>query len=230
MNTVPNPALERVKRIIRELQAKTTENGCTEAEAMAAAQKMGELLEKHDLEMDEVGLKRETADCKKQVMRAADNYAGSLCTAIGRLCDLIVWRTGEGNFTFFGTPHDLLVGEYLYEVCSEAMDYGWSEYMQVHGYSMKKRQSYRMGFANRAGTRLMELREARKRAATGNSLVVVKDQLVKSEFDKLGMNLRKAAPQQIADTQAYLQGVAAGERVNLNNPLGGPSQNGAQIR
>ena len=139
-----NPALDRVKRIIRELQAKTTENGCTEAEAMAAAAKMGELLQKHDLEMDEVGLKQETADCTKKQMFAADDYAGSLCTSIANLCDLIVWVSKPGCFTFFGTPHDLLIAEYLYEVCAEAMDHGWSEFMKTEGYSMKKRQSFRM--------------------------------------------------------------------------------------
>lgn len=221
--------LERVKRIIRELQKKTIDNGCTEEEALAAAKLMGDLMQKHDLEMDEVGLKEETAQCKKNVVRAVDDFASSIVVGIGNFCTLKVWRSAPGEFTFFGTPHDLEIGKYLYEIISEAMDYGWSEYSELVGYSMKKRASYRMGFAHRVCERLRELKEERNRAVTGTALVVLKDQLVTEEFAKLNMRLDKARPQMAGDSSAYYSGVSAGSKVNLNNPLTGGNRT-TQIR
>ena len=52
---------ERVTVIIRNLANKTVEKGCTEAEALSAARKVGELLKVYNLTMDEVFI--EQADC-----------------------------------------------------------------------------------------------------------------------------------------------------------------------
>ncbi|RYJ03496.1 MAG: DUF2786 domain-containing protein, partial [Acetobacteraceae bacterium] len=51
--------LAKVKARIRALAAKTVERGCSEAEAMAAAAKVGELLEVYGLSMSEVELREE---------------------------------------------------------------------------------------------------------------------------------------------------------------------------
>lgn len=227
-------SLDRVKRIIRELQQKTIENGCTEEEALAAAEKVGAMLQEHDLEMDDVGIRMEAAGAKKQQVFAADDYAGSICVGISSLCDLKVWVSDPGVFTFFGTDHDLSLGVYLYEICAEAMDIDWAKYMELYGYSLKKRASFRMGFAHRVCDRLREIKEARKAAqmkmSTATGLVVLKDQLVQNEFDKLGMKLRKSAPQRAADRGAYASGQASGERMNLNNPIGDGTRGSAQVR
>ena len=48
MNQTKDPeALDRLKTRIQGLRAKTIANGCTEAEAMLAAAKVAELLERH---------------------------------------------------------------------------------------------------------------------------------------------------------------------------------------
>jgi len=227
-------ATDRVKRIIRELQQKTEDNGCTEKEALAAAKKVGELLSAHDLEMDDIGVREEAAGAKKQVMRAADDYAGTICVGIASLCDLIVWKSGHGEFSFFGTDHDLALGCYLYEVCAEAMDIDWAKYMEMEGYSMKKRASFRMGFAHRITERLREIKAERKarqmKMSTSTALVAVKDQLVEAEFAKTGIRLTKGTRQNVADMNAYSHGRAAGERMNLNNPIGDGTHGGAQLR
>lgn len=226
-------ASERVKRIIRALQEKTEDRGCSEEEALAAAKKVGELLSEHDLEMDDIGVRAESADASKQIMRAADDFAGSICVGIASLCDLVVWKSGHGEFSFFGTEHDLALGCYLYEVCAEAMDIDWAKYMEVHGYSMKKRASFRMGFAGRITERLREIKAERKAAqmkmSSATDLVVLKDQLVKAEFNKLGIKLHKGAKKTIADMNAYTHGRAAGDRLNLNNPIGDGTHRGAQL-
>lgn len=231
--------LERVKRIIRELQQKTEAQGCTEEEALAAAAKMGELLEKYDLEIDEIGIREDASKCRKNEVYAADSYAGTLVSGIRNFCGVIAYQHhGEGHagrYVFFGTPHDLEIALFLYEVCSEAMDYDWAQYMERHGYSMKKRMSFRAGFSHRVYDRLMQMKEerdARMRAQTGTALMVLKDQLVTEEFRKqLGIKLVKVRGGNVsADRHAYQEGMNAGGRVNLNSPITGGSGDTERLR
>jgi hypothetical protein len=226
--------LERVKRVIRALQAKTEENGCSEEEAMSAAAKMGQLLEEHNLNIDEVGVREDAAQCRKNEVFAADDFAGTIVVGIKHFCGIIAYTVGgeghAGKYVFFGTPHDLEIAMYLYEVCAEAMDYDWQTFMDKHGYSMKKRMSFRAGFAHRVYDRLMEMkrqRDDRLRAKTGTALMVLKDQLVTEEFTRqLGIKLVKvkSGRNQAADRNAYYEGMSAGGRVNLNNPIGDASE------
>jgi hypothetical protein len=51
--------LSRVKARIKALAEKTVSNGCTEAEAMAAADMVGRLLERYALSMEEIGIARD---------------------------------------------------------------------------------------------------------------------------------------------------------------------------
>lgn len=229
---------ERILRILRELQKRTTEAGCTEAEALAAAEKMGRLMEEHDIEVGEIGMREEASGATKRKLFAADDYAGVLITGLKHFCSLIAYidrneLSVAACYVIFGMEHDLEIATYLYEICSEAMEEEWVRYMDVHGYSMKKRQSFRMGFSSRVYRRLLDMkaeRDARTYQKTGTSLVVVKDAIVKSEFEKLGIKLGKGKAQQAADAGAYYSGQAAGERVNLNNPLTGGVGKEAALR
>lgn len=230
-------ALDRIKRIIQQLQEKTESNGCTEAEAMAAAQKMGELLEQYNLSLDEVGLREDVGQCKENEVYAPDDYAGVLVVGIKHFCTLMCYKKpGDGHagkYVFFGTPHDLEIALFLYEVCAEAMEHDWAMYMERAGYSMKKRMSFRAGFSNRVYERLMEMKKQRDaaRASSCRDLIVLKDQLVTEEWAKRGIRLQKArGGSYAADGDAYLAGQRSGGRVNLNNPLGGGSGSHDQLR
>lgn len=237
MSVRMDESLDRVKRLIQALRDKTTANGCTEEEAMSAAAKLGELLEKHNLSMDDVGVREEASKCRKNEVYAADDFAGTLVVGIAHFCEIVTYRVTNdghaGKYVFFGTPHDLEIALYLYEVCAEAMEYDWSEYMEHNGYSMKKRASFRAGFASRVYRRLMDMKAERdaRNASTCRDLVVLKDQLVREEFAKSGVKLVKSrGGTTVADPNAYRAGHAAGGRVNLNSPLSGGSGSTGQIR
>ncbi len=231
--------LERVKRVIRALQAKTEDNGCSEEEAMSAAAKLGQLLEDYDLQIDEVGVREDAAACVKNEVFAADDFAGTIVVGLKHFCSIIAYRVhGEGHagkYVFFGVPHDVEIALYLYEVCAEAMEHDWSEFMEVHGYSMKKRASFRAGFAHRVYERLIQMkreRDERNRKATGTALMVLKDQLVTQEFARqVGVKLVKGrASGGASDPNAYRAGMSSGGRVNLNNPLGNPAGGDPALR
>lgn len=239
MTDYTDKELERVKRVIRALQDKTEENGCSESEALAAAAKLGALLEEYNLNIDEVGIRQDAAACKKNEVFAADDYAGTLVVGIKHFCGIIAYTvSGEGHagkYVFFGTPHDLEIALYLYEVCAEAMEYDWAGYMSKYGYSLKKRASFRAGFAHRVYDRLMEMkreRDDRMRAATGTALMVLKDQLVTQEFQRqIGIKLvKRRASGGAADPDAYRHGFARGGAVNLSNPLGDPTTSVDRLR
>ena len=224
-------AKERATRLIRELQKKTEENGCSEAEALSAAEKIGQLMEEHDIDLGEIGIKEEGVKATQVRVFAADDYAGTLVTGIKRFCSLIAYldtnyRGAAACYVLFGLPHDLELATYLYEICCEAMDEDWARFMERNGYSIAKRQSFRLGFATRVYERLKLMKEERDQRTyvkTGTALVVVKDAVVKQEFDKLGISLRKTGPRVARDNHAFAQGHAAGGRLNLNNPIGSRS-------
>jgi hypothetical protein len=222
--------LERAKRIIRGLLDRTEDNGCTEAEAMANADKVSELLAVYELSLTDV-IARDTSDMVRREVYSADSSAGSVITGIGRLCSLTVYhdngsRGSVTTYVMFGHAPDVELGVYLYEVVCEAMDHDQQKDAEKHGYSKKRRESFRMGFAGRVATRLTQMREARDaarqaqvRMSGGTDLMVIKDQIVTQEFEKTGIKLKSRGKRTVHDTAAYGRGHAEGSKVNLNNPL-----------
>jgi hypothetical protein len=57
-------ALDRLKTRIQGLRSKTTDNGCTEAEALLAAAKVAELLGQYDLSLTDVEIR--DAPCEQR--------------------------------------------------------------------------------------------------------------------------------------------------------------------
>ena len=51
---IVHAALDRLKTRIQGLRSKTTNNGCTEAEALLATAKVAELLDRYDLSLTEI--------------------------------------------------------------------------------------------------------------------------------------------------------------------------------
>ena len=90
--------LTRVKARIKALAEKTVSNGCTEAEAMAAAEMVGRLLERYALSMEEIDV-REDHCVRVEVpiggrrRRPIDGCVPS----IARFCDCKVWISRDDD-------------------------------------------------------------------------------------------------------------------------------------
>lgn len=68
----PDPAaLDRLKTRIQGLRSKTTDNGCTEAEALLAAGKVAELLDRYDLSLTDVEIRDAGSASTKPTTRSA---------------------------------------------------------------------------------------------------------------------------------------------------------------
>ncbi len=90
--------LARVKQRIRALTERTVERGCTEAEALAAAEMVGRLLERYALSMDEVDLR--AAACVVVRVPAGGRRRRPVDTcvpAIARFCGCKVWLEREDD-------------------------------------------------------------------------------------------------------------------------------------
>lgn len=221
-----DPELERVKRIVRSMLERTQDNGCSEAEALLAAEKVGQLMEQYELKLTDI-MVRETK-CVQREVYAADRHAQSIISGCGVLCTLKTYHKGGQTvttFILFGHPHDVELAIYLYEVCAEALDNDYAADQKIHGYSVAKRNSFRQGFAERIYSRMSQLRDKRdaeRRARMPTSgctdLVVLKNQLVTQEFDALGVKL-VYTEKKVADERAFRRGLVAGDSVNLNSPL-----------
>lgn len=231
--------LERVKARIRALASRTVERGCSEAEALAAAQKVGELLEVYGLSMSEVELRQE-ACVQRQVTFAGPRVQALrlIFLSIIGLTETKGWTSGRYNFVVFGLEPDVLMADYLLHVAAGAVDHEEAVFRASPAYQRSRAtpqsrlRSFRYGFAERVCQRIDELaahrrateETARTPATTGTSLVLVKERLIEEGFRGLGVRLRTSyASRTVRDRSAFRHGVEAGDRMNLERPVrGGP--------
>ncbi len=228
--------LERVKARIRALAARTVDRGCSEAEAIAAAQKIGELLEIYGLTMSEVELRQETCIQRQVVFTGPRLQAlGTIFLPIIELTETKGWMVGRNTFVFYGLEPDVLMAEYLLHVVAQAVDHEEAAYRTSEAYRagratpQNRLRSFRYGFAERVSKRIAHLAAHRRAAeeaartptASGTALVLVKRRIIAEGFRELGIRLRTSyTTRTVRDGTAYRNGMEAGGRVNLERPVG----------
>jgi hypothetical protein len=232
---------DKILEKIRALMLKTVENGASESEAVAAAQKVTELLEKYNLMMSEVEIdESECAQIAFTVGRGkahpVSHLAGSIADLTGTKAVIMSYRNPHRkDMVFFGFEKDIEVAHYISELIYNAMESEFKafkktevyKYSQGHGKS--KRQSFMMGMVIRLIQRMYEMCERREQEraqraqqATGTDLIVLKNQVVDEEFAKLTeqMNMKKTYHKpKIKAEHALHAGIAAGDKVQLNEGL-----------
>jgi hypothetical protein len=241
--------LSRVKARIKALTEKTVANGCTEAEALSAAEMVGRLLERYALSMDEIEVR--SARCVQVEVELGSRRRGpteGAIPAIARFCDCKVWlvpahraaadaaqpRPGI-RYIFFGFETDTALAAYLFAVISRAISTETVVFKLVNPRlkSVRLRQatsSFQHGLVARVAARLdimHEEREALVRAqrVTGTALIVVKHRVVEDAFREIKVRLiSMSALGPRVSTKAYQAGWAAGDRVNLSRPVRGDGQ------
>ena len=119
-------ALDRLKTRIQGLRSKTTDNGCTEAEALLAAAKVAELLDRYDLSLTDVEIRDAACEQREYETHRKKRVPIDGCIgAIANFCDCRVWREknqlGDARYVFFGLRSDIEVAHYLTEVIDNAV-------------------------------------------------------------------------------------------------------------
>src|SRR5205085_10285694 len=109
---------------LRALRAKTVENGCTEGEAMAAAEKVEQLLAQYAVSRDELDQKtfQEAASTRanfKRDMRLRHKSIWLAVQNIAEMCECKAWWPNEtGGLTgtdvvYYGEEQDVEMAVYL---------------------------------------------------------------------------------------------------------------------
>lgn len=178
-----NKELAKIKARIKALTEKTVDAGCTEEEALAAAEKVGELLSQYSLTMDEIDVRE--AKCVTVTFstgEAKTHPIGWCCVSLASFADCKVWhsrdkgsfeqtgrwsdskyRRGDVVFKFFGQESDIDCVRYLFRVIFEAMETEVFKYKSTPHYRQSSTRrsashSFLQGMASRISDRLWNMK------------------------------------------------------------------------
>jgi len=225
--------LARVIERIQALRAKTVEQGCTEQEALAAARKIAELLERYGLSLSEIDMRRQTCDAvgvetERKRRGALDNCV----PPIANFCDCKAWgeKTAAGTirYVFFGLPADVEAAHSLYDLiaCAFETETGTFKTNTLYrempsGERRNAVNSFQIGLAAGINGKLDHLKTERQAAilkSSGRDLVPLKTSVVDDELAKLGLSFHTQGKRQgrLVLAEAYEAGQIAGSQLEIN--------------
>jgi hypothetical protein len=229
---------DKLRNRIEGLRAKTIANGCTEGEALAAAAKVAELLDRYDLSLTDIEIR--AAPCERRAYETHRKKRIPLddcISAIAEFCDCKVWReknaAGEGSYVFFGLRSDVEAAHYLTELIDGAVRSELGRYKTSAEYGRFRHQdrhmanaSFALGMVASIADKLAAIKAARDAVnnGTGRGLVVLKGAVVATEFEKLGLGLRTVhRPSRMVSPDAYDAGGVAGTSLAIGSAIRGKS-------
>src|SRR6202521_3487171 len=220
--------LDRLVQRIRALRAKTVEQGCTEQEALTAAEKVAELLDRYGLNLSELDLRKQS--CEGIGVETDRKRRGPIDDCMGTIAaffDCRVWCEASADATlryiFFGLPADVQASVYLHDLIALAFATETSAFQATEIYrsthSSRRRSatnSFQVGLARGIIRKLDTLRQARDVAGgstNGRALAPIKESIIDEEMDRLGLNFRhRSAVRRMVLPAAFSAGQEAGER------------------
>ena len=197
--------LDKLIGRIQALRAKTVEQGCTEQEALAAAAKVAELLDRYGLSLSELDLRNQS--CEGSAVETERKRAGPIddCVpATAAFFDCRVWGEKDGagrlRYVFFGLPADVAAARYLYDLVDQAFTRETALFKAGETYAVlpsglrrTATNSFQTGLGRGISAKLHDLRTRREvalRDSSGRDLVVLKADIVDAEMAALGLSLR----------------------------------------
>jgi hypothetical protein len=213
------------------LRAKTVANGCTEGEALAAAAKVAELLDRYELSLGDVEIR--AAACERRVYATRNRKRIPIDDCIGAIADFCgcrVWRekdaAGEVRYVFFGLPADVEAAHTLTELIDTAVRTELGRYKTSAEYRQFRHQerhlanaSFALGMVGSIADKLEAMKAERDgvRNSAGRGIVVLKTAVVDTELEKLNLSLRTVErPRRMIAPEAYDAGDAAGTSFTMN--------------
>lgn len=226
-------SLSKIKTRIRALREKTAANGCTEEEAIAAANKAAELLSKHGLV---------EADLSSDLFDFSTHRVGKrsplevIWVATARFADCKVWleRAADGvRVTFFGRDVDVLVAEYVHDVLTAATKRAIREFRTSETYKRRRTartraqalRAFQEGFARGVVLKLDD--GLWRRYGSGAEHMVretarLLDEMARRRGIVLGGSVRPLGKAKGAfRDDAHVNGYRAAREVDVNAPLSG---------
>ena len=224
-----NSIIEKIKALL----AKTTANGATEHEMLAALDKASAMKDAYEISDEELQLTKE----EKAILHAdpsdlADPHSikWRLCYGVSKFCGVEIYRRSrERGLKCIGMPSDVQFAMWLLDTLA---DFVFGElYAHLVG-SLAPRSERRViirsfveACCDRITDRLLALVEQSKSARTSNGreLVVVKDAAIQAFMKANDIHLRlcngRAASS--VNSAAAAAGQSAGDRASFGRPVSG---------
>lgn len=224
------PELDKLLARIEALRAKTVVRGCTEAEALAAAAKVAELLDRHDLSLSD--LERKAERCRELAIRPARKQRQAMAACVGAIaeyCDCRLWeqRDSEGtSWVFFGLEPSLEMARCVTDMVAAALNGAWARHRTTSRFirhADDEKGAFLMGAAAAIADRLLEMKAERATPARGRDLIALRHAVVDAEFDRLGLDLR---PRGHSGKRVSAAGFDAGQAAGAAIPLTAPKRQG----
>jgi hypothetical protein len=217
---------------IKALLSKTTANGCTEAEMLAAIDKAAAMRDAYDISEDDLRLSKEEAAMMHAEPDPTDPHGAKwrLGNAIGQFCNVQIFRRRhDPGLKFIGMPSDVQLAMWLLDTLAEFVFTELYTHLVGDLVPSNERRTVIRSFVDacceRISDRLIELVERSKRARTSNGreLVLVKDAAIKAFMKEHDIRLRTCGGSGPANVNAAAReaGHAAGGRASFGRPVNG---------
>ncbi len=234
--------LARVIQRIRALRAKTVDQGCTEQEALAAANKVAELLDRHGLSLGEIELRRQTCEgFGIDTGRRRRGVFDACVPSIAAFCDCKVWGettpAGSLRHVFFGLPADVEAARFLYDLIGVTFDTETARFKTGAVYAGSETgerrnavNSFQTGLSQGISAKLKAMkgeRDASNRASSGRDLVPLKTSVIDDELAKLGLSFHVTSRgrRKLVLADAYAAGQIAGYQFEARAGIAGANAN-----
>ena len=223
------------KAVLKKLRAfaqRTVENGCTEAEAIAAAEAMQKLQHEYNMTLTDADiLDAEYVTEKMQLGNQRMHPVVGAVMGVAIFTSTKMYKSGATLF-IFGEKHKVDNAIYLISTIQSAMELEFLNYRGTEAYLRETwhhhgqtiRSSFMNGMAHRLYHRLLQMhkelmeQDATVSQTTGNSLVVMSDRALDDAFRKQNPNLRSARRQTTSrSANASAAGRSAADRVGLRS-------------
>ena len=223
------------KAVLKKLRAfaqRTVENGCTEAEAIAAAEAMQKLQHEYNMTLTDADiLDAEYVTEKMQLGNQRMHPVVGAVMGVAIFTSTKMYKAGATLY-IFGEKHKVDNAIYLISTIQSAMELEFLNYRGTEAYLRETwyhhgqtiRSSFMNGMAHRLYHRLLQMhkelmeQDVTVSPTTGNSLVVLSDKALEEAFRRQNPNLRSGRRQTTSrSANASAAGRSAANRVGLRS-------------
>lgn len=225
-----NDDLIKIRARLRALREKTVANGCSEDEALAAAELVSKLLSKHGLSEDELSPDAPMFISKKIGKRSP---LDAIWFTIAHFADCDAWlqRADKGlHIVYFGRERDVLIAEYVFDVMQGATSCAQREFRASPTYKARRTaktrshavKAFQEGFQRSVVRKLFDGLWLRYGEVAGERYQFTRLAL-KDMSSKQGLHFSQARPlgkaQGAFRDEAQSDGRAAGRKVEVHAGL-----------
>lgn len=225
---------------VKAMLAKTTENGCTEEEALVALAKARAWIDTHEISDDELQLSRDEKaflhDESEAAARDTHKIKSQLSRAVARYCNVRIYRDrSKAGLTFVGFKSDIDLATWLLDHLADFVHDALFEFLldclapdgkereeEIHGFVI--------GCTERLSARMRKMCDQSKSARTANhnALVIIKDQAIEDFLKAEGIQICVGRGSSAGfSNEARFAGQSAGDRASFGKPVSGA---GATLR